>query len=66
LTAWSVAGVLGPIIVNYMREFQIAQGVAKAQAYNTTMYVMAGLLVIGLIANMFVKPVDERFVTKEA
>ncbi|GAB3258562.1 OFA family MFS transporter [Chitinimonas naiadis] len=64
LTAWAVAGVLGPIIVNYMREYQIAQGVAKAQAYNTTMYVMAGLLVVGLIANLLIKPVDTRFVTK--
>ena len=66
LTAWSVAGVAGPVIVNYMRESQIAQGVAKAQAYNTTMYVMAGLLVVGFICNMLVKPVDTRFLAKGA
>ncbi|PHV12161.1 MFS transporter [Chitinimonas sp. BJB300] len=66
LTAWSVAGVLGPIIVNYMREYQIEQGVAKASAYNTTMYVMAALLIVGLVANMLIKPVNTRFVTKEA
>ena len=47
LTAWSTAGVLGPVLVNYIREYQIAHGVAKAQAYNVTMYVMAGLLLVG-------------------
>ena len=61
LTAWSTAGVLGPVLVNYIREFQIARGVPNAQAYNVTMYVLAGLLVIGLICNLLVKPVDKRF-----
>jgi MFS family permease len=60
ITAWSVAGVLGPVLVNYIREYQIDQGVPKAQAYNVTMYVMAGLLVIGFFCNLFVKAVDER------
>ena len=44
LTAWSVAGVLGPVLVNYIRQYQIDSGVPKAQAYNVTMYIMAGLL----------------------
>lgn len=61
LTAWSTAGVLGPVLVNYIREYQIARGVPNAQAYNVTMYVLAGLLVIGLICNLLVKPVDKRF-----
>ncbi|MDP9121200.1 MAG: OFA family MFS transporter [Acidobacteriota bacterium] len=60
LTAWSTAGVLGPVLVNYLREYRIAHGVPKADAYRGTMYVMAGLLVIGLIANLLVKPVDPR------
>ena len=60
LTAWSVAGVLGPSLVNYIREYQIAHGVAKADAYTVTMFIMAGLLVIGFIANLLVKPVDAR------
>jgi hypothetical protein len=60
LTAWSVAGVLGPVLVNYIREYQINNGVPKAQAYNTTMYIMAGLLVIGFICNALVKAVHER------
>lgn len=66
LTAWSLAGVLGPVIVNYMRDYQIAHGVAKAAAYNSTMYVMAALLLLGFICNALVKPVHERFVTQEA
>ncbi|HET7380467.1 MAG TPA: OFA family MFS transporter [Gaiellales bacterium] len=61
LTAWSAAGILGPILVNYIREFQIDRGVPAAQAYNTTMYVLAGLLVIGFIANARVRPVAERY-----
>jgi MFS family permease len=60
LTAWSVAGILGPLLVNYIRQYQIEQGIPKTQAYNTTMYIMAGLLVIGLVANASVRAVDER------
>ena len=60
LTAWSTAGVLGPVLVNYLREYQISNGVPKAQAYSTTMYILAGLLVIGLICNHLVKPVDAK------
>ena len=60
LTAWSMAGIFGPVIVNYMREYQIDHGVPKADAYNTTMYVMAALLVIGFFCNLFVKAVHER------
>jgi len=61
LTAWSTAGVLGPVLVNYIREYQIDRGVPNAQAYNVTMYVLAGLLVVGLICNLMVKPVDRRY-----
>jgi MFS family permease len=61
ITAWSMAGIFGPVIVNYMRAYNVAHGVPKAQAYNTTMYVMAVLLVIGFICNYFVKAVDRRF-----
>jgi MFS family permease len=64
LTAWSTAGVLGPVLVNYLREYRIAHGVPKAEAYSVTMYVMAGLLVIGFIANLLVKPVDPKFYYK--
>jgi len=65
LTAWSTAGVLGPVLVNYIREYEIAHGVAKADAYTTTMYIMAALLVVGFFCNLFVHRVDERHVTTE-
>jgi MFS family permease len=60
ITAWSMAGIFGPVLVNYIRAYNVAHGVAKAQAYNTTMYVMAVLLVIGFICNYFVTAVHER------
>jgi MFS family permease len=60
ITSWSVAGILGPVLVNYIRQYQIDNGVPKAQAYNVTMYVMAALLVIGFLCNLFIKAVHER------
>jgi len=60
LTAWSAAGIFGPVLVNYIREYNVTHGVAKAQAYDVTMYVMAVLLVIGFICNYFVAAVHAR------
>jgi hypothetical protein len=61
ITAWSMAGIFGPVLVNYIREYNITHGVPKAQAYNVTMYIMAGLFVIGFIANFLIKAVNSRF-----
>jgi MFS family permease len=61
LTAWSAAGIAGPVLINYIREYNITHGIPNAQAYNVTMYIMAGLLVIGFICNFFVKAVDARY-----
>jgi len=61
LTAWSVAGLLGPVLVNYIREYQIGGGVPKAQAYSVTMYIMCALLLIGLLCNLGMRPVDQKF-----
>jgi MFS family permease len=61
LTAWSMAGIFGPVLVNYIREYNVTHGVPKADAYNTTMYIMAGLLMVGFICNFFVKSVSARF-----
>ena len=58
LTAWSTAGILGPFLVNGIRQYQIDHGVAKADAYTETMYLMAGLLVVGFICNLLVRPVS--------
>jgi hypothetical protein len=64
LTALAVAGVAGPVLVNYLREYQLAHGIAKAQAYNATMYIMAGLLVVGFLCNLALKPIDDRYFTR--
>ena len=56
LTAWSAAGVAGPVLVNYIREHQLDQGVPRTEAYTVTMYIMAGLLVAGLGCNLLVRP----------
>ena len=61
LTAWSVAGVLGPVLVNYIRQYQIDNGVPKAQAYSVTMYIMCGLLLIGFLCNFAMRAVDEKY-----
>jgi len=61
LTAWSMAGIFGPVIVNYLRQYNLAHGVPKADAYNNTMYIMAGLLVIGFFCNLAVKAVHARY-----
>ncbi len=65
LTAWSVAGVLGPVLVDYIRDFQINQGLPKAEAYNVTMYIMAGILAIGFFANLLVSEVDVKYHHRE-
>jgi MFS family permease len=61
LTAWSTAGILGPVLVNYIREYQLDRGVAPQDAYNTTLYVLAALLLIGLVCNALMRPVADRF-----
>jgi MFS family permease len=66
LTAWAAAGVLGTTLVNYIREYQIAHGVPKAHAYDTVMYVLAGLLVLGFLCNLMVRPLaDKYFMTEQ-
>ncbi len=65
LTAWSVAGIAGPVLINYIREYEIHHGVAKADAYSVTMYLMAALLVVGLLCDLAVRPVAERYYLKE-
>jgi MFS family permease len=61
LTAWAVAGVLGPVLVNYIRQAQIDHGIPKAQAYSVTMYIMCGLLLVGFLCNFAMRPVDEKY-----
>ena len=62
LLAWSLAAILGPVTINYLREYQLEVfNMPKAEVYNITMYLMAGLLLIGLICNLMVKPVDPKY-----
>jgi MFS family permease len=58
LTAWSTAGILGPVLVNYIRDYQLHHGVPRAQAYSVTMYVLAGLLAFGFICNWCIHAVS--------
>lgn len=107
LTAWSMAGVVGPLAITTLRERSLRQAVKSlvslidpavfaerfgapvadldallakktvtisklmelappgtinpsATLYNSTMYLMAGLLALALVANLLVKPVDEK------
>jgi len=61
LTAWAAAGVAGPVLVNYIRSYQIAHGAASADAYSRTLHIMAVLLLLGLVCNLLVNPVDEKY-----
>ncbi len=61
LTAWATAGVLGPVLVNYIREYQLAHGVAKADSYSITMYILASMLVLGFICNALIRPVASKY-----
>jgi MFS family permease len=66
LTAWSTAGIIGPVVVNYLREFQLAAGVPRDQLYNSTMYILCAMLIAGLICNYLVKPVDPKWHMSDA
>ncbi|MGO9999818.1 MAG: OFA family MFS transporter [Acetobacteraceae bacterium] len=66
LTAWSVAGIFGPLLVGYIRQYQLDHGVPKAQVYSITMYILAGLLMLGFVCNLLVKPAaDKNYMTAE-
>jgi MFS family permease len=64
LTAWSTAGIIGPVVVNYIREAQIAAGVPRDQVYDFTMYILAGMLVLGLVCNLMVRPLADHWFMK--
>jgi hypothetical protein len=65
LTAWATAGVLGPVLVNYVREYQLAHGVPRAQVYDITMYILVAVLVLGFICNALVRPLDDKYFMSE-
>jgi MFS family permease len=61
LTAWSLAGVAGPLIVNAIADAQKSAGRTGPSLYTTSFYIMVGLLAVGFAANEFVRPVHPRF-----
>src|SRR5512141_333109 len=61
LTAWSTAGIVGPVIVNYMHDSRGAAGVPANEIYHPIFYVLAGLLVAGFIANLLIRPLDKKW-----
>ncbi|MBY8915169.1 OFA family MFS transporter [Nitratireductor rhodophyticola] len=61
LTAWATAGIIGPVVVNYIREAQLNAGIPREQVYDFTMYILAGMLLLGLICNMLVKPLSDKW-----
>jgi MFS family permease len=66
LTAWSTAGILGPLLVNYLRDNQKAKGLTGPAAYQTVFYTMAALLAVGFIANLLITAVNERYHHRES
>jgi len=66
LTAWSAAGILGPVVVNYMRDYQLGLGMPREQVYNQTMYILVGFLAVGLVFNLLIRPVNERYFMSDA
>ncbi len=65
LTAWSTAGIVGPVLIAKVREYQLGRGVPPEGVYNSTLYVLAGLLFIGFISNLLVRPVDKKHFMSE-
>jgi MFS family permease len=66
LTAWSVAGIVGPLIVNGILDHYKAAGLNRMDGYRVVLHIMVGLLVVGFIANLMIRPVANRFWVKDA
>ena len=61
LTAWSAAGVAGPLIINGFLDAQGKPGELVAADYRLALYTMVGVLAVGFVANLLITPVPERF-----
>jgi MFS family permease len=66
LTAWSTAGILGPVVVNYMHDTRLEKGIPFDQVYAPIFVVLAGLMVVGFVANLLVKPVADKYFMTDA
>ena len=61
LTAWSAAGVAGPLIVNAIADSETAAGKSGADIYTLSLYIMVGVLLVGFVANLLIRPVADRY-----
>ena len=61
LTAWAAAGVVGPLIINGFLDRAGGAGTLTADAYRPALFTMVGILVVGFVANLLIRPVASRF-----
>src|SRR3954454_20099172 len=61
LTAWSAAGIAGPLIINGLADHETSVGKSGSDLYTISLFIMVGVLVVGFVANLLIRPVDERF-----
>ena len=61
LTAWSTAGIIGPLIVNGILDHYVSNNLPREQAYPLILHIMTVLLLVGFVANLLVRPVAEKF-----
>jgi MFS family permease len=61
LTAWSAAGIIGPLIVNGILDHYVENHMNKEDAYPVILHIMCGLLIVGFLANLMVRPVAEKY-----
>ncbi len=66
LTAWSTAGVIGPLVITQIREAQLSAGVPRELVYDRTLYILAGFLAAGFVCNLLIRPVAERWYMTES
>jgi MFS family permease len=66
LTAWSTAGILGPVVVNYLHDKRLAEQLPADQIYGPIFYILGGMLVLGGIANLLVRPVNPKWYMSDA
>ncbi len=61
LTAWSAAGIAGPLIINGFLDREGKPGTLTAEAYRPALFTMVGVLAVGFVANLLIRPVAARF-----
>ena len=61
LTAWSAAGVAGPLIVNGFLDAEGTPGKLTYEAYKPALLTMVGVLAVGFVANLLIRQVADRF-----